>query len=73
MPKPALITFGPYNGRPISELPDEYLYQLIHRRLWPETSAAVDAELERRGEAKRGADRAGESRIAARRLLGRAA
>lgn len=49
------MPFGPFAGRPVEELPDYYLYQLIERRLWPDLAAAVEAELERRGKLRRAA------------------
>jgi hypothetical protein len=52
------MPFGPFAGRPVSELPDWYLYQLVSRRLWPDLSAAVDAELEIRAWQRRAIRRA---------------
>lgn len=49
------MPFGPFSGRPVRELPDAYLYQLVERRLWPDLAAAVDAELERRAVERRAA------------------
>ena len=55
------MPFGPHNGTLVSELPDEYLYQLIEAqcrvvrplRLWAELAAAVDEEAEKRGKLRR--------------------
>jgi hypothetical protein len=34
------MPFGPFFGRPVAELPDCYLYQLVERRLWVDLAAA---------------------------------
>ena len=55
------MPFGPYSGALVSELSDEYLYQLIEAqcrvvrplRLWAELAAAVDEEAEKRGKLRR--------------------
>jgi len=48
-----LMPFGPFNGRPVEDLPDYYLFILIERRLWPDLAAAVNLELERRSAERR--------------------
>jgi uncharacterized protein (DUF3820 family) len=48
-----MIPFGPFNGRPVVELPDWYLYQLADRGLPAHLAAAVEAELERRAALRR--------------------
>ena len=47
------ITFGPFAGRPVCQLDDAYLYQLVNRRLWPVLRDAVEAELEFRAALRR--------------------
>jgi hypothetical protein len=48
-----IITFGPFNGRPVCELEDWYLFSLAGRRLWPRLARAVEAELGVRSAARR--------------------
>jgi uncharacterized protein (DUF3820 family) len=52
------MPWGRFAGSPISELPDDYLYTLCERRLWPNLAAAIDAELTRRTKERRAIRRA---------------
>lgn len=52
------MPFGPFNGRPVCELPCYYLYSLLNKRLWAGLQAAVDAELEYRAGVRRTGKRA---------------
>ena len=47
------MPWGPFHGRPVCELEDWYLYQLVERRLWPNIAEAVAAELEFRARERR--------------------
>lgn len=48
-----VMPWGPFHGRPVCEVPDSYLYQLVERRLWPNIAEAVEAELEFRARERR--------------------
>jgi hypothetical protein len=53
-----IIPFGPFNGRPVAELPDWYLYQLSDRILPARLAVAVEDELVARSRERRDRRRA---------------